>query len=115
MKSRPESDLHKQPSPASALDRRHVALVLLAIAGIKLMILAVDPSPRFFLWDSVTYLHGAIDGALPRDRSFLYSLAIGAIAVPLHSLNALVVAQTLAGVASAFFAFLIVMVNARRE
>jgi len=48
--------------------------------------------------------------ALPRDRSFLYSLLIGAVAVPLHSLHALVVAQSLAGVASAFFVYLIVRV-----
>jgi len=94
----------------SALDRRHIAFALLAILGLKLAVLLIDPNPRFFLWDSVTYLRGAIDGTLPRDRSFLYSLLIGAIAVPLHSLHALVIAQTLAGVASAFFAYLIVRV-----
>jgi hypothetical protein len=84
--------------------------VLLAIVSVKFMILLLDPNPRFFLWDSVTYLRGAIDGTLPRDRSFLYSLLIGAVAVPLHSLHALVAAQSLAGVASAFFVYLIVRV-----
>jgi len=80
---------------------------LLAIVAVKLLILVADASPRFFLWDSVTYLQGAIGGPLPRDRSFLYSLLIEAIAVPLHSLHALVFTQTLAGVVSALLAYLI--------
>ncbi|HSJ41869.1 MAG TPA: hypothetical protein VK955_12550, partial [Xanthobacteraceae bacterium] len=109
----PRSDSVEETAPHFALHRRHIALVLLAIAAVKLTILLIDPNPRFFLWDSVTYLRGAIDGSLPRDRSFLYSLLIGAIAVPLHSLHALVIAQSLAGIASAFFAYLIVRVFLR--
>ncbi|HET7064558.1 MAG TPA: glycosyltransferase family 39 protein [Rudaea sp.] len=110
MNRRPDSDATDNKATVSALHRRHIAFVLLAILGVKLTILLIDPNPRFFLWDSVTYLRGAIDGSLPRDRSFLYSLLIGAIAVPLHSLHALVIAQSLAGVASAFFVYLIVRV-----
>lgn len=79
--------------------------VLLAVAALKTAILLVDINPRFFLWDSVTYLQGALGGPLPRDRSFLYSLLIEAIAVPAHSLHALVLAQTLAGVASALLVY----------
>src|SRR5678815_2111065 len=89
MNRRPNSNFATEKATLSALDRRHIATVLLAILGVKLMILLLDPIPRFFLWDSVTYLRGAIDGTLPRDRSFLYSLMIGAVAVPLHSLHAL--------------------------
>ena len=110
MKRRPDSDFADNKATLSALDRRHIAFALLAILGVKLVILLIDPNPRFFLWDSVTYLRGAIDGTLPRDRSFLYSLLIAAVALPLHSLHALVIAQTLAGVASAFFVYLIVRV-----
>jgi hypothetical protein len=110
MNRRPDSNFAIKKAPVSALNRRHIALALLAILGLKVVILLIDPNPRFFLWDSVTYLQGAIDGTLPRDRSFLYSLLIGAIAVPLHSLHALVIGQTLAGVASAFFVYLIVRV-----
>src|SRR6478736_1876520 len=110
MNRRPDSDFADNKATLSALDRRHIAFALLAILGVKLMILLIDPNPRFFLWDSVTYLRGAIDGTLPRDRSFLYSLLIAAVALPLHSLHALVIAQTLAGVASAFFVYLIVRV-----
>ena len=83
---------------------------LLAIVAVKLLLLLVDANPRFFLWDSVTYLQGAVGGALPRDRSFLYSLLIGAVAVPAHSLFALVLAQTLAGAISALLVYLILRV-----
>ena len=110
MNRRLDPDSTIENKTVCALERRELVFVLLAIVSVKLMILLLDPNPRFFLWDSVTYLRGAIDGTLPRDRSFLYSLLIGAVAVPLHSLHALVVAQSLAGVASAFFVYLIVRV-----
>jgi hypothetical protein len=117
MNRRPFPNPNDSNPTVSAFDRRHIIFVLLAILGLKLMLLLIDPNPRFFLWDSVTYLRGAIDGTLPRDRSFLYSLLIGAIAVPLHSLHALVIAQTLAGVVGAFCVYLIVRVflNVRFE
>src|SRR5678815_2655862 len=89
MNRRPNNDSADNKATVCKLDRRHIAYALLAILGLKLVILLLDPNPRFFLWDSVTYLRGAIDGTLPRDRSFLYSLLIGAVAVPLHSLHAL--------------------------
>jgi hypothetical protein len=80
---------------------------LLAIVAVKALVLVLDANPRFFLWDSVTYLQGAIGGPLPRDRSFLYSLLIEAIAVPTRSMLALVIAQTLAGAISALLIYLI--------
>jgi hypothetical protein len=80
---------------------------LLAIVAVKALLLVLDANPRFFLWDSVTYLQGAIGGPLPRDRSFLYSLLIEAIAVPTHSMLALVIAQTLAGAIGALLIYLI--------
>jgi len=86
---------------------RDIFFALFAIVLIKASILALDASPRFFLWDSVTYLNGAVSDVLPRDRSFLYSLLIRAIALPLHSLYALVIAQTLAGIASALLGYFI--------
>jgi len=79
--------------------------VFVAIAALKLILLLIDPTPRFFLWDSVTYLQGALDGPLPRDRSFLYSFLIRLFAVSTHSLYVLVIAQTLAGVASALLIY----------
>jgi hypothetical protein len=96
-------------SPASAPGfAREAQAALLAILGVKLLFLLLDPLPRFFLWDSVTFLNGGLFGDLPRDRSILYSLIIGATAVRAHSLEALVIAQTLAGVGSAMLLFFIV-------
>ena len=54
---------------------------LAALAAAKLAFLLLDSTPHFFLWDSVTYLQGALGGELPRDRSFLYSFLIRAFAV----------------------------------
>lgn len=92
---------------AAAPPRLQLLPVLLAVLAVKIAVLLVDINPRFFLWDSVTYLQGAVGGPLPRDRSFLYSFLIEAIAVPTHSLHALVLAQTLAGVASALLVHVI--------
>jgi hypothetical protein len=92
---------------AAANARLQLLPALLAIAAVKALLLIVDANPRFFLWDSVTYLQGAIGGPLPRDRSFLYSLLIEAVAVPTHSLLVLVAVQTLAGVVSALLLYLI--------
>jgi hypothetical protein len=96
--------LPAQGSPLAPIPLR-ACQALLAIAAIKLAILVLDTNPRFFLWDSVTYLRGATEGLLPRDRSFLYSFLIRATAMPAHSLHALVIVQTLAGIASAFLVY----------
>ena len=95
-------------SPSTAPQRSHPGgylTAILAIGAVKLLLLLVDPNPRFFLWDSVTYLQGALGGALPRDRSFLYSFLIHAFAVPAHSLHALVIAQTIAGALTALLVY----------
>src|SRR4051812_16807763 len=80
---------------------------ILAIGAVKLLLLLLDPDPRFFLWDSVTYLQGALGGDLPRDRSFLYSFLIHAFAVSTHSLYALVIAQTIAGALTSLLVYAI--------
>src|SRR5690348_18263938 len=91
-------------APSRSLDHglRHA---LIAIVAVKLTLLLLDPTPRFFLWDSVTYLQGALDGPLPRDRSFLYSFLIRLLAVSTHSLYVLVIAQTVAGAATALLVY----------
>jgi len=94
----------------AAAERVQLLPALLAIAAVKALLLMADANPRFFLWDSVTYLQGAIGGPLPRDRSFLYSLVIQAVAVPSHSLPLLVAVQTFAGVVSALLLYLILRI-----
>jgi len=87
--------------------RRELALALLAILAVKLAVLGMDHLPRVFLGDSVTYLHGALDGVIPRDRSFVYGILIALTAVPAHSLLALVLAQTAAGALAAIIVYAI--------
>src|SRR4051794_39291493 len=88
---------------------------ILAIGAVKLVLLLLDPNPRFFLWDSVTYLQGALGGALPRDRSFLYSFLIHGFAVPAHSLHALVIAQTIAGALTALLTYALLRSGLQRS
>ena len=83
------------PLPAEA--RRGLVATLAMVAAIKLAWLAWDSSLRFFLGDSGSYFHTAINGWIPPDRSFLYGWLIGATAVPAQSAMALVVLQTIFG------------------
>jgi hypothetical protein len=87
--------------------RREIWTILGVLLAVKAAVLAVDHVPRVFLGDSVTYLHGALDGVIPRDRSFVYSIIIALTAVPAHSLTALVLAQSLAGALSATLVYAI--------
>jgi len=49
---------------------REAQCVLLAILAVKFAFLLLDPMPRFFLWDSVTFLNGALFGDLPWSQHF---------------------------------------------
>ena len=65
----------------------------------------MDPTVRFFLGDSASYLHSALTGWIPQDRSFVYGLFIGRTAIIAHSLYALVLLQSLFGVIVACLLF----------
>ena len=80
--------------------------VFVALVALKLIALAIDPTIRLYLGDSVAYLFGAMDsGRLPDDRSFTYSLLIRGLVRPFESLSALVAWQTVAGILVAILAF----------
>ena len=95
------------------LARREWGLALGLVFAIKLAFLLLDPHPRFFMGDSVTYLETALVGSFPRDRSFVYGGLIWLFAVLPRSLHTLVVAQAAAGVASAMLVFWITRVLLR--
>jgi hypothetical protein len=77
-----------------------------ALVALKLIALAIDPTIRLYLGDSVAYLWGAMDsGRLPDDRSFTYAFLIRGLVRPFESLTALVVWQSLAGIAIALLAW----------
>lgn len=95
------------------LARREWGLALGLVFAIKLAFLLLDPHPRFFMGDSVTYLETALVGSFPRDRSFVYGGLIWLFAVLPRSLHTLVAAQAAAGVAGAMLVFWITRVLLR--
>lgn len=70
---------------------------VLAILAIKLILLIVDPSPSFFLGDSVSYMGTALRSYIPLDRSFVYGFFIRAVTYHSSSLTSLVILQMLTG------------------
>src|SRR5688572_7022783 len=71
-----------------------------ALFGIKLAWLLGDPTLRLFMGDSASYLHSALTGWMPPDRSFTYGFLVRASAIALASPLALVLLQTVFGLAS---------------
>jgi Dolichyl-phosphate-mannose-protein mannosyltransferase len=77
---------------------RYWLLLALALTAIKLVAGLADPTLRFFLGDSESYLHSALTGWVPPDRSYLYGRFNALSAVLPGSLYGLLVAQSLCGV-----------------
>jgi hypothetical protein len=96
-------------NPQAAVDEhREWLLVLAMVVVVKAAMLVADPDPRFFMGDSAAYVKSAVEGWVPRDRSFAYGGLIWLTAVLPHTLHGLVLAQTAAGIASTLLVFLIV-------
>jgi len=68
-------------------------LFCLLILTVKLLLLGLDPLPKVFMGDSGSYLHTAITGWIPDDRSYWYGYLIRFIALPTHSLFPLLLLQ----------------------
>jgi hypothetical protein len=77
--------------------RREVSQLLALLLLVKCGLLVVDPTLRYFMGDSGTYLHSALTGWIPPDRSFTYPWLVRVSAVAAQSASALVVLQTLLG------------------
>lgn len=73
--------------------------VLVAVLAIKLAGVWGDPALRLFMGDSASYLHSALTGWVPPDRSFTYGWLVRHSALALRSPLALVLLQTGLGVA----------------
>ncbi len=72
-------------------------LFCLLLLLLKLFLFSLDPSPKFFLGDSASYIWTAISGWIPIDRSFSYGFLVGWLALPTHSLTSLLIFQALLG------------------
>jgi hypothetical protein len=68
-------------------------LLFLFIFLLKLLLVAVDPLPKFIMGDSGTYLWTALHGGIPEDRSFFYGYVIRWTSVGPESLTSLMILQ----------------------
>lgn len=88
------------PLASSAWGRAALAL-LAALVLVKLAGLLLDPTLRFFMGDSGSYLHAALTGWRPPDRSFTYGLLVEYSALAVGSPWALLGLQALFGIVGA--------------
>lgn len=75
------------------MTKRQWMICTATLTCIKLLLLALDPLPMFFLGDSHTYLGTALTLSIPLDRSFVYGLFVRLAAVTTGSLFSLVLLQ----------------------
>jgi hypothetical protein len=85
----------------------HWWLFCLLILALNFLLLAFDPLPKLFMGDSAAYLHTALSGGAPRDRSFLYGYVIRWSSLWTESLTSLLILQAFLG---AITAILVAMV-----
>ena len=88
------------PAPIAA-EMKFVGGVVAAVLGLKMVVLLLDPTVRLFMGDSASYLWSAVQGTTPPDRSFTYPMLIAATAGATDSIAALLLVQTVFGVATA--------------
>ena len=82
--------------------RRPYIVAAVAALGVKLVWLAIDRAPLFYMGDSQSYVYSAIRGGHPLDRSRSYEWVIWLISVLPGTLTTLVIVQTLAGAVTAW-------------
>src|SRR5215510_15081300 len=76
-------------------------LFCLLVLAIKLLLFWLDPTPKLFMGDSGAYVHTALTGWIPEDRSYFYGYLVRWLAVWPHSFTPLLFVQTLASGATA--------------
>jgi len=76
-------------------------LFCVLVLAIKLLLFWLDSTPKLYMGDSGSYIHTALTGSIPRDRSYFYGYLVRWLAVWPHSFTPLLVAQTLASGATA--------------
>ncbi len=71
------------------------------VLAIKLLLFWLDPTPKLFMGDSGAYVHTALTGWIPGDRSYFYGYVVRWFAVWPHSFTPLLLIQALASGATA--------------
>jgi hypothetical protein len=68
-------------------------LFCLAVLALKFLLLGLDPPPKLYLGDSLSYLETAISGWMPGQRSFVYGYVIRWTSLWTGSLTSLLILQ----------------------
>lgn len=93
------------PTPAERWpDAAFWTALAFCVMALKAVGLLLDPQPQFFMGDSASYIHSALTGWAPADRSYLYGQLVRFIVADTQSLAPLVLAQAAAGGATALLA-----------
>jgi hypothetical protein len=71
------------------------------IFAIKLLLLWLDPTPKLYMGDSGSYIHTALTGWIPSDRSYFYGYLVRWLAVWPHSFGPLLLSQMLVSAVTA--------------
>lgn len=100
-------------SSARHANVRQAAVLFAVVAAVKLALLAFDPTVRLFFGDSASYIHSALTGWVPPDRSYLYGRLFLATALTAHNMFALALVQSLFGAITAIVLFCILRDNFR--
>src|SRR6476620_11873343 len=77
------------------------------IFAIKLLLLWLDSTPKLYMGDSGSYIHTALTGWIPSDRSYFYGYLVHWLAVWPHSFGPLLVSQMLVSAGTAIVFVLI--------
>jgi hypothetical protein len=86
---------------ARAASRRDVVVAAATAVAFRIVGLALDAHPRFFLGDSESYLTTRLGGWIPWDRSWVYGLVVYPVLAASRSFTALIALQALASAALA--------------
>jgi hypothetical protein len=81
------------PANSSLGQDRNWWLFCLLIFVLKFFLLALDPSPKFFMGDSASYLRTSLIGWIPDDRSFFYGYVVRWVSVWSESFTPLLLLQ----------------------
>jgi hypothetical protein len=76
-------------------------LFCVLIFAVKLLLLWLDPTPKLFLGDSGAYIHTALTGWIPSDRSYFYGYLVRWLAVWPHGFGPLLLSQMLVSAVTA--------------
>ena len=71
------------------------------IFAIKLLLLWLDSTPKLYMGDSSSYIHTALTGSIPSDRSYFYGYLVRWLAVWPHSFGPLLLSQMLVSAVTA--------------